>query len=163
MTKYNYRRIQNFLMLPSFFVFFASIYFQYVAGLQPCPLCLMERLCVFLLLILLGLSLTSLRRAHFITLLQTLIASAGLFFSLRQLWLQTFPAGKAPACLPGLDVLIKYFPWQTVARVLFWGSAECAEVSWSLLGISMPGWGAIYFFFMVVAGIYLYLRTRTLA
>lgn len=93
-------------------------------------------------------------------LLQVLVAGAGLFFATRQLWIQSMPAGKVPVCMPGLDVLIKYFPWQTVAKVLFWGSGECVESSWNWLGISMPGWSALYFLFMIIAGIFLFYLTR---
>ncbi len=69
--------------------------------------------------------------------------------------------GQAPACMPGLDVLVRYFPWQTVAHALFWGAGDCAETVWSLWGISMPGWTALYFLFMAVTGLILYLRTRS--
>ena len=133
MIKRTYRKIQTLLSLITLFVLFASFYFQYFLGLQPCPLCLM----------------------------QVVISCAGLFFSIRQLWLQSLPAGKVPACMPGLDVLIHYFPWQTVARSLFWGTGDCAQISWHMLGISMPGWSALYFLFMALTGLFLVRSTRT--
>ncbi|CAM2821527.1 disulfide bond formation protein B [Legionella worsleiensis] len=160
MTYSSYKKIQYFLALVTLWVFLSSLYFQYVAGLQPCPLCLMQRICVFLLLGIMGLSLGTMKKAHFVSLLQILVACAGLFFALRQLWLQSLPAEQAPACMPGLDVLIRYFPWQTVAHALFWGSGDCAETTWSMLGISMPGWTALYFLFMAITGVFLFLRTR---
>lgn len=162
MTKLTYRRIQSFLVLVTLFVLLASFYFQYAAGLQPCPLCLMQRLCVFLLLIVMGLSLGTMRKAHIISLIHVFIACAGLFFSLRHLWLQSLPPGQAPACMPGLDILIQYFPWQDVAKALFWGAGDCAEATWSMWGISMPGWSALYFLFMALSGLFLYFRTRTI-
>jgi disulfide bond formation protein DsbB len=162
MNKLIYKKIQFFLVWITFIVLFASLYFQYFLGLHPCPLCIMQRICVFLLIGLMGLSLGTLKKAHIISLAQIVISCAGLFFAIRQLWLQSMPAGKAPACMPGLDVLIRFFPWQTVARSLFWGSGDCAEVTWSMWGVSMPGWAAIYFLFMAVAGLFLFIRTRTL-
>ncbi len=161
MTKFAYRKIQSFLAIITLFVLFASFYFQYVLGLQPCPLCLMQRICVFLLLGIMGLSLGTLKKAHFVSLLQIIVACAGLYFSLRHLWLQSLPAGQAPACMPGLDVLIRYFPWQTVVHALFWGAGDCAESNWSFMGISMPGWTALYFLFMAITGLILYFRTRS--
>lgn len=160
MTKVNRIKIQCFLALTTLGVLFASLYFQYVVGLQPCPLCLMQRFCVFLLLLLcfLGIMRISERKGHIVNLLQIIVSFAGLYFSLRQLWLWTLPAGKAPACMPGLDILIHYFPWQAVARALFWGAGDCAESTWSMLGIPMPGWSALYFLFMGVLGIFLYRR-----
>ena len=162
MTKLTYKKIQFFLVLVTFLVLLTSLYFQYFLGLHPCPLCIMQRVCVFLLLGIMGLSLGTLRKAHVICLVQIVISCAGLVFALRQLWLQSLPAGQAPACMPGLDILIRYFPWQTVARSLLWGSGDCAEVTWSLWGISMPGWAAFYFLFMALMSLLLYIRTRTL-
>ena len=161
MKKYNFVKIQSVLALISFIVLFTSILLQYVGGLHPCPLCLMQRLCVFVLLCLMGLSYATLTKAHFISLLQIIISGLGLFLSLRQLWLQSLPAGTAPACLPGLDILIKYFPWQTVAKALFWGSGDCAEAAYKIYNISLPGWGAMYFVFVFIISLYLYLRTRS--
>ncbi len=81
MTKITYRKIQLLLTIITLFVLFSSFYFQYVVGLQPCPLCLMQRICVFLLLGLMGLSLATLKKAHWVSLLQIIFASAGLFFT----------------------------------------------------------------------------------
>lgn len=161
MNKPTYRTIQYFLVVITLFMLFASFYFQYIVGLQPCPLCLMQRLCVFLLLLTMGLNLRTLKRAHVISFIQLLISGFGLFFSLRQLWLQSLPASQAPACMPGLDTLIHYFPWQTVAKALFWGSGDCAEATLSILGISMPAWSALYFLFMAIVGFFLFIRTRS--
>ena len=161
MTKLMYRKVQYFLVLITVFVLFFSLYAQYGLGLQPCPLCLMQRTCVFVLLGIMGLSLGTLKRARIISLLQAFVACAGLFFALRQLWLQSLPPGSAPACMPGLNILIHYFPWQDVAKALLWGTGDCAEMTWNFLGISMAGWAALYFLLMAVAGIFLYVRTRT--
>ncbi|KTD71411.1 disulfide bond formation protein B [Legionella tucsonensis] len=163
MRKLTYRKIQTFNAALTVFVLFASFYFQYVVGLTPCPLCIMQRLCVFLLLAVLGLSFRTLKKARIISFLQIIIACAGLYFALRQLWLQSLPPGEAPACMPGLDILIRYFPWQTVLKTLFWGTEDCAEVSWHMLGISMPGWCALYFLYMVLIGCFLFWSTRSSA
>jgi disulfide bond formation protein DsbB len=162
MNKLTYKKIQLLLAIITLGVLFASFYFQYFKGLNPCPLCIMQRICIFLLLVLFGLSLGTLKKAHIISVVQVLISSAGLFFASRQLWLQSLPAESAPACMPGLDVLMRYFPWQTVVHALLWGSGDCAEVSWSVWGISMPGWAALYFLLMAFAGAFLYLKTRKL-
>lgn len=159
MSQKNYRTILFFLALLSFVVLGSSFHFQYVVGLQPCPLCLMQRLCVLLLLIIILFSFFAVRTRLWLILHMSL-ASFGLFFALRHLWLQSLPLGKAPACMPGLDVLIRYFPWQTVAKALFWGAGDCAETNWSWLGISMPGWSALYFLLMLISGLWLFWRLR---
>lgn len=162
MNKLSYKRIQLFLVLVTVFILFASFYFQYYLGLHPCPLCIMQRICVFILLGLLGLSLGTLKKAHLVCFLQIIISGAGLYFSIRQLWLQSLPQGQAPACMPSLDILIRYFPLKDVINALFWGASDCAEVSWSMFGISMPGWAALYFALMLIMSIFLFIRTRSL-
>lgn len=159
MTKRNYIKMQTFNAAFTALVLGASFYFQYFKGLSPCPLCIMQRICVFLLLILILFSLKKVKKIRIISVLQLFVACSGLFFSLRQLWLQSLPEGSAPACLPGLDVAIRYFPWQTIVKTLFWGSADCAEVNWSLLGISMPGWSSLYFIVMIFMSCFLFLQS----
>ncbi len=157
-----YRIFYAFLSLLTLIVASASLYFQYVSGLQPCPLCLMQRLCVFILffICITGLCLHPLRRGRLVASLQVFFALAGLYFSGRQLWLQSLPTDAVPACMPGLDVMMKYFPWKDVAHALFWGAGDCAEVSWTWLGLSMPAWSFLYFLLMFLSGIFVYWRIR---
>ncbi|PJD95331.1 MAG: disulfide bond formation protein B [Legionella sp.] len=161
MTKLHYKKIQYLLVVLTALALFFSLYSQYVLGLEPCPLCITQRICVFILLGFMSLSLGTLKKAHVISLLQVFIATAGLFFALRQLWLQSLPPGTAPACMPGLNILMHYFPWQDVAHALLWGSGDCAEVSGQWLGLSLPAWSALYFFVMILGSIYLFVRTQT--
>lgn len=162
MTILIYKRWQILLTLLSFLVLASSFYFQYVKKLEPCPLCLMQRLSVFLLFIVcfFGIVVRSLKGAKRLACFQLFFASCGLFFALRQLWLQSIPADKMPACMPGLDILIRYFPWQDVMRSLFWGTGECAKDSWRWLGLSMPTWTAFIFLFYFIAAILLFLILR---
>lgn len=161
MMKINPLIVRCSLAIITLGVFITSLYLQYKVGLQPCPLCLMQRFCVILLLLLCLLTVMpiTLRTLKRFTLLQILFASAGLYFSLRQLWLLTLPSGQMPACMPGLDILIQYFPWQTVAQALFWGSGDCSESPWRLFGLSLPGWSTLYFSLMWVACFILYKKT----
>lgn len=158
MSIYTYKRWQILLTFLSLFVLASSFYFQYVKGLQPCPLCLMQRLCVFLLFMFcfMGVAVRSLKAGKVIAWLQFFTAAGGLFFAGRQLWLQSLPAGQMPSCMPGIDVLIRYFPWKDVFRTLLWGTGECADNSWQWLGLSMPAWSALYFLFLLLASVVLY-------
>lgn len=162
MTKFIYKRWEWFLFLLSLTLLASSFYFQYIEGLEPCPLCLMQRLCTFLLVVVafLGLTIRYLKASKFLAIMQVVIAFAGLFFASRQLWLQSLPSNQTPACMPELDVLIRYFPWRDVLHALFWGAGDCAEVSWRWLGLTMPGWTALYFLFMVLSGGWIFWRLR---
>lgn len=162
MTKRNYRLLQALLLLATVFILTAAYYFQLVKGLSPCPLCIMQRVCAFILgmFCLMGLLLQTMKRARHVAGLQMFFSLAGLFFAGRQLWLQSLPAEQVPACMPGLDILVKYFPLKDVIHALFWGAGDCAEVSWQWLGISMPGWSALYFIGMFLVSALLFFSSR---
>jgi disulfide bond formation protein DsbB len=72
--------------------------------------------------------------------LLVMAASGGAIVAGRHLWLQNLPPDKVPACGPGLDFMLDAFPLAEALKMVFSGSGECAEVSWSLLGLSMPAW-----------------------
>ncbi|MBA4697682.1 MAG: disulfide bond formation protein B [Legionella sp.] len=152
---FNYKRFQTFLALISIFILLSSFYFQYVKHLEPCPLCLMQRLSVFCLALisLCAIFLKRFKVIKSVAILQIIFASAGLFFASRQLWLQFLPAGQTAACMPELDVLLQYFPWSDIAHAFFWGSSNCAEHTWQWLGLPMPGWSLAYFALMLLANI----------
>lgn len=158
MSKRGYRSVQILLLFITIIVLWMSFYFQWVLGLQPCPLCLMQRFCVFLLMMffLMGLCLSTLSRGRLVAIMQIGLSVAGLFFACRQLWLQSLPIGQVPACLPGLDILIHYFPWQDLVHALFWGTGECAEVTWTFWGLTMPAWSGLYFLLMLMVSSCLY-------
>lgn len=164
MMKSVYRNWQGFLCLSSAFVLAASCYFQWVKGLEPCPLCLMQRVCVGLLF---AMSLLALmmggKRARGMLLTQALLAGSGLYFAARQLWLQSLPADQMPACMPTLEILLRYFPWRDIVHALFLGAADCGKITWQWLGLSMPAWSALYFAAVLFAtGMTRFLLNRTL-
>ncbi len=164
MTKRNYRAYQSLLALMTLCVVAGSFYFQYVKGFQPCPLCFMQRVCacVLMFFLLVGLSLRSLRRARYVVFFQFVFAAAGLFFALRQLWLQLFTSHDTSVCMPGLEMLVRYFPWRQVVNVFFWGSNACSEVTWYGLGLSMAAWSALYFgCVLFFSGLFFVLLTLT--
>lgn len=121
----------------------AALYFQHGMGLEPCPLCIIQRVAtvalgiVFLLAFLHGTGPVR-SRVHGLIIAGT--AAAGASVSARHVWLQSMPADQVPACGPGLDYLMDVFSFTEAMRQVFRGSGECAEVVWSLLGLSMPAW-----------------------
>ena len=155
MIKNNYRhQLGSWLLVAiTLAILITSFYFEYVQGLNPCPLCLMQRFCVILLLILVCMNVIFKRVSSIKKTLiaQMLVAAAGIFFATRQLWLQTLPAEQIPLCLPGLGMMIPYLPWRDVLHALLLGAGDCAEVTWTLLGLSMPAWAALYFLGMLLA------------
>ena len=135
-----------------------ALYTQYVLGLEPCHLCILQRMAV----IALGLSFLLMALKHpqtkqskfFASLLLTIISSAGVGIAARHVWLQNLPPDKVPGCGPGLDFMMANFPLSEVFQMVFSGSGECAEISWSFAFLSMPAWVIIWLIFLGSYGVW---------
>ena len=124
------------------------LYTQYVLGLEPCPLCILQRVAVIALgvsFLLLALRPPQRKQSKFLTsILLVMISSAGAGIAARHVWLQNLPPDKVPGCGPGLDFMMANFPLSEVLEMVFSGSGECAEISWSFAFLSMPAWALIW-------------------
>ena len=126
-----------------------ALYSQLHGGLEPCPLCIFQRVAfaalglVFLLGGLHAPRSAGMRRLYGV--LALLAAAAGGAIAGRHVWLQSLPKDQVPACGPALDYMLDSMPIAGVVRKVLTGSGECANVDWSLLGLSMPAWSLIWF------------------
>lgn len=125
-----------------------AFYFQYMMDLEPCPLCMAQRIAiyasgtVFLISALHNPAITAQRIYAGLSLLFSL---GGIGLASRQLWLQSLPEDQVPACGPGLEYMMEVLPWTEVVSVMLRGTGDCAEVMWTFLGLSIPGWTFIAF------------------
>jgi disulfide bond formation protein DsbB len=120
-----------------------ALYAQHVLGLEPCPLCIFQRVGVIALGLVFGVAAlhgpgAAGRRVYAILVGFAAAAAAGV--AARHLWLQSLPPERVPACGPGLDYMLETFPLRETLQTVLSGSGECATVDWSLLGLAMPGW-----------------------
>lgn len=134
-----------------------ALYSQHILGLEPCPLCAIQRMAmlvtglVFLLAFIHGPGQTG---ARVYALLVALTAGAGATVAARHVWLQNLPPEDVPACGPGLEYMLDVFPLSDALRMIFTGSGECAEVMWRFLGLTMPGWVLLSFAGLIVAALF---------
>ncbi|WP_349678479.1 disulfide bond formation protein B, partial [Marinimicrobium sp. UBA4509] len=140
-----------------------ALYMEHAMGLEPCPLCVSQR--IFVILVGVWALLAFLHHPGRIGRgiyagLGVLSAVAGGAVSSRQLWLQSLPASEVPACGPGVDYILDTFPLLDALRVMLTGDGNCAEVAWSLFGISIPGWTLIGFILLGLAHLWQALRRR---
>lgn len=158
MTNFNYsRRTLNFI---AFFICAALLGYAYFLqlheGLEPCPLCIFQRIGVIivgLLFLLAGLFNFRGRGTRVWAVLIGLVALAGVLTSARHLWIQAHPDAMA-ACGPNLGYMLKTLPIFDVIKRVFTGSGDCAIVHWTFLGLSMPGWVLIWFVLLGVFGVW---------
>lgn len=156
------RRTVNWLgFLASAMALGLAFYSQYVLELQPCHLCIFQRVTVaamgvaFLLAALH--SSGRLRGAIYagligITGLATLAASG------RHVWIQMQPEGSVAACGADLDFMLDVFPLTEVILKVFKAGGECAQVDWSLLGLSIPAWVFVFALIATAGGVWVNLR-----
>ena len=141
-----------------------ALYSQFRLGLEPCPLCIFQRIGVALLgVVFLGAALHHPRgRGRYLYALAiAVVALATLLVAARHLYVQSLPPGTLPSCGAPLTVLLKFTPlWEVVRKVLT-GSGECAVVTWRFLGLTMPAWVLIWAFALGTAGVIANLRSSS--
>jgi disulfide bond formation protein DsbB len=111
--------------------------------LEPCPLCIFQRIGFFVLaVIFLAATLqdpTAFGRRVY-ALLLSLAALATIGVALRHLYIQSLPPDAVPACGASLDFMLKVFSLSEVLVKVLTGSGECAKITWEFLGLAMPAW-----------------------
>jgi protein dithiol:quinone oxidoreductase len=131
-----------------------ALYLQYGEGLEPCPLCVFQRVCVIVMgIVFLIAAIHNPGRggAAVYAVLQLLIGGAGVALATRQVWLQSLPKDQVPSCGMGLSYMLDSLPFTDVIRRVLEGSGECAEKGWEFLHLSIAGWTLVFFVAMVAA------------
>jgi disulfide bond formation protein DsbB len=137
-------------------------YLQYFQGQDPCPLCLVQRgffygvLAVFVLAALHAPARTG---THVYCSAAALLAAGGFGVAARQVWLQHLPKDQVPACGPDLFFMMENFPLQRMLEKLFMGSGQCAEVSWTFLGLSIAEWSLAWFLALASYALWMGIRS----
>lgn len=120
-----------------------ALYAQHGLQLDPCPLCVFQRIAVIALgtLFLIAAIHNARGWGRFVhAALIALAAAAGAAVAGRHVWIQSLPADKVPACGAGLDYMLETMPLSEVVTKVLTASGECGEIVWQFLGLSMPAW-----------------------
>ena len=138
-----------------------ALYLQYAMDLEPCPLCVFQRMTMIATgVVFLVAALHGPRRggAAFYAVLTLITAGIGAGLAAWQVWIQGQPKGSVPACGMGLDYMLDTMPlFDVIARVLK-GSGECADQGWVFLGLAIPSWTFVFFVAMIAAALALIRR-----
>jgi disulfide bond formation protein DsbB len=140
-----------------------AYYCQIVLHLEPCPLCIFQRVGIFALGVVFLIA-----AAHDPTawglkvyaVLEGLAALATMGVALRHLYVQSLPPGTIAACGASLDFMLQVFPLTDVLVKVLTGSGECAKINWRFLGLAMPAWVLISGMGLAVLGLWTNLRRR---
>lgn len=138
-----------------------ALYLEHFVGLEPCPMCIVQRFCViFFAIVCLIAAIHGPARLgrRLYAVLALLFAALGAGTAGRQIWLQSVPADQLDACLPSLEFMLDALPLQEIVRLVFHGTADCAEVKWTLFGLSVPEWSLLAFVGMILFSLFQLLR-----
>lgn len=138
-----------------------ALYAQYVLLLDPCPLCVFQRIATIMLgavFLIASLHYPGAIGSRVYAGFVFLTAGFGVGVASWHLYLQNLPKDKVPSCGPGFDYIMENFALFDAFSLIFKGSGECADVVWRLLGLSMPTWVIIGLGGLGIAGIWNNLR-----
>jgi len=150
------RRSWNLMGAAFCFVVVAyALYTQHYGGLDPCNLCIFQRVVLIALGLVFLLAAMHNPQGHgnkVYSFLGLVVGGLGAAIAGRHVWLQKQPPNPFAGCGGDLNSLLDTFPFQKVVELVLRGSGDCTTIDWTLFGISMPGWSLICF---VVATIFL--------
>jgi disulfide bond formation protein DsbB len=133
-----------------------GLYLQHVVGLEPCPMCIVQRYAMLLIAIIAGVAAATSKKILHLggTGLMLITAGFGAFVAARQSWLQWYPPEVA-SCGRDFYGMIENFPLQRAIPMIFKGSGDCSKVDWTFLGGSIANWSFVCFAVIGLLGLLL--------
>ena len=135
-----------------------ALYLQYGLDLDPCPLCIFQRVAVIacgIVFLVAAIQNPGHRGAAFYAILTFVITGVGAALAAWHVWIQGQPKGSVPSCGMGLDYMLETMPLTDVISKVLKGSGECAEQGWLFLGLAIPSWTFVFFVAMFVVAVVL--------
>lgn len=135
-----------------------ALWIQTRYHLEPCPLCITQRICFMVLGVtfLIGAFVKPATiYAKISTLAQVLAALVGAGWASRHWWIQAHKESMIADCGVGFDYMFENFPLKKALTLVFKGTGDCATIDWTFLGLTIPQLSLIAF--AVFAGYAIYL------
>lgn len=136
-----------------------GMYLQHGLGLEPCPMCIVQRYALILVAVCAGLASARGQKGWIFTwgLLALLSSGFGAFVAARQSWLQWYPP-EISTCGRDFYGMIEHFPIGRAIPMIFRGSGDCAAIDWTFLGGSIANWSFLCFVGLALALVALLVR-----
>ena len=153
------RRIFGVIALGCVAMLAFGLYLQHVVGLEPCPMCVVQRYALVLVALVAAIAASFRGRGVHVGLagLMTLLAGGGAFVAARQSWLQWYPPEIA-SCGRDFYGMIETFPLKRAIPMIFRGSGDCTKIDWTFLGLSIANWSFLCFIGIAIIGLVLMAR-----
>ena len=136
-----------------------GMYLQHVVGLEPCPMCIVQRYALILVAVFAGLASLGGKKGWWMsfTVLAVLAGGFGAFTAARQSWLQWYPPEVA-TCGRDFYGMIENYPVRRAIPMIFRGSGDCSAIDWTFLGGSIANWSFVWFVVFGLAMLWLLVR-----
>lgn len=153
------RRVLGLVALACVAMLAFGLYLQHGVGLEPCPMCIVQRYAMILVAVLAGLgaALGSPRARSVTIVLAGMFAAGGAFTAARQSWLQWFPP-EVLTCGRDFYGMIESFPLKRAVPMIFRGSGDCSVIDWTFLGLSIANWSFLVFVGFTLTAAVLWVR-----
>jgi protein dithiol:quinone oxidoreductase len=140
------RRWPAIIALSSIAMFAVGLVLQHGLGLQPCPMCIVQRYALLGVAVWAGLAWASRTQKWLISFsaLVLLFALAGAGVAARQSWLQWYPP-PSYGCTLDFYGMVENLPIKRALPMIFAGSGDCTKVDWTFLRLSIANWAFLYF------------------
>jgi len=150
-----FKRSNIFAALLSFLMIVAALWIQLTYQLEPCPLCITQRI-IFIVLGLLFVFFVWLPLNFFVRIIYLIAIGitsiVGLIFSARHVLIQQKYITVPAECGIDLDYMFENFPLMEAFNLLFQGTGDCSKVDWTFYGLSLPMMAFLgYLFFLIYA------------
>lgn len=125
-----------------------AIFIQTQNNLEPCPLCISQRI-VYMVFGIIALVAglhnpkTWLRKAYAGLMLLTTFVGMGV--AARHIWIQANPDKVMAECGAGFDYIFQTFPFKKALDLVFKGTGECSTVDWTLFGMTIPQLSMVFY------------------
>jgi protein dithiol:quinone oxidoreductase len=158
-TFLTFKKINLFGSLLAFLLVGFALVIQTQFNLEPCPLCVSQRIVFiaigFLLLLFSFLSPT--RLIKFIHLVGLTVTSIiGIVFSIRHIMIQSKWISVPAECGIDLDYMFENFPISEAFSLLFKGTGDCSDIDWLFMGLSLPQLALIAYIMFGILTLYTY-------
>lgn len=157
------RRVLGLVALACLALLAFGMYLQHAEGLEPCPMCIVQRYALILvgLLAALGASLPGVSGRRVSVAAVGVAAAFGAFVAARQSWLQWYPP-EVMSCGRDFFGMIESFPLRRAIPMIFRGTGDCSAVDWTFLSLTIANWSFLWFLgFAALAVILLFRRKNS--
>lgn len=141
---------------------FAHFWLERYLGLEPCPLCVIDRYIIGAAAVVFAVAAVhdpagAVGRRIYAG-INALVLLSGVAVGVRHVWLQQLPEDQVPACGPSLDYMFDVFPFVEALSMVLEGSGSCAEIDAAFLGVTLAQWTLAVFIALALLALWLLLR-----